>query len=82
MTLVPGMVVEVTGISKKSFWIFRAVESKGMKVTCFCRWKRGTLGVIDSVYEDGTTIITMKSCPEVIGVGYSGDLTPYYEAER
>jgi len=81
VTLVPGMVVEVTGISKKSFWIHRVYESRGMRVGCFCRWKRGTLAVVDSTFDDGTAIIAKRSDPTVIGVGYSGDLTPYFEED-
>jgi hypothetical protein len=81
MTLVPGMIVEVVTVSQRSFWIFRAYQDKGFKVGCFCRWKHGTLGVVDSVFEDGTAIIRKQTDPSVIGIGYSGDLSPYYEED-
>jgi hypothetical protein len=79
MILTPGMIVEVSHISKKSFWLARMYQERGMRVGCVCRWKRGTLGVVDSVYSDGTVIVTKRGDPTIVAVGYSGDLEPYYE---
>lgn len=73
------MIVEVTGVSKKSYWIYRALANKGEKVTCFCKWQHGSLGVVDSIFSDGTVILKKRGYESIIGVGYYGDLTPYYE---
>jgi hypothetical protein len=80
MTLVPGMVVEVYRVSPRSFWTYRNYQNKGAQVTCYCKWGH-KLGVIDSIFGD-TVILRQKEAPSVIGIGWIGDIRPYYEEEE
>jgi hypothetical protein len=76
---IPGMIVEITGMSKKSYWLYRAYSQKVPGITCACKWKKGTLAIVDHFYEDGSVIITQKENPKIIGITYYSDIAPYYE---
>ena len=81
MKFTPGEVVEVTGNSKKSYWLYRAFQARVPYLTCACQWKRGTLAIVDSSYDNGSVIIKERGNPSKVGIAYYGDLTPYYEVE-
>ena len=77
--LVPGMIVQITKVSPKSFWLYKSLVKKFPLITCACKWKRGILATVDSIYENGTVILIQKNEPSIIGVCYHTDVEPVYE---